>query len=246
MSLTIIPAPSANFNERLHPLDMLVLHYTGMKDGPSALARMQEDKEPRVSAHYMVEEDGRVFALVPEDKRAWQAGRSWWRGDEDLNSRSIGIEIVNPGHEWGYRPFPEPQIAAVLELCRGILSRWPIPQNRIVAHSDIAPDRKEDPGELFPWKRFAEAGVGLWPEPQRPEPWMMHGAEMGDAGVTVEGLQRDLATIGYRINVTGVFDTATAAVVRAFQRRWRPMRVDGLGDVDTIVLANSVAALAAV
>jgi len=246
MSLTIIPVPSANFNERLHPLDMLVLHYTGMKDGPSALARMQEDKEPRVSAHYMVEEDGRVFALVPEDKRAWQAGRSWWRGDEDLNSRSIGIEIVNPGHEWGYRPFPEPQIAAVLELCQGILSRWPIPQNRIVAHSDIAPDRKEDPGELFPWKRFAEAGVGLWPEPQRPEPWMMHGAEMGDAGVTVEGLQRDLATIGYRINVTGVFDTATAAVVRAFQRRWRPMRVDGLGDVDTIVLANSVAALAAV
>ena len=246
MSLTIIPAPSANFNERQHPLDMLVLHYTGMKDGPSALARMQEDKEPRVSAHYMVEEDGRVFALVPEDKRAWQAGRSWWRGDEDLNSRSIGIEIVNPGHEWGYRPFPEPQIAAVLELCRGILSRWPIPQNRIVAHSDIAPDRKEDPGELFPWKRFAEAGVGLWPEPQRPEPWMMHGAEMGDAGVTVEGLQRDLATIGYRISVTGVFDAATAAVVRAFQRRWRPMRVDGVGDVDTIVLANSVAALAAV
>ena len=246
MSLTIIPAPSANFNERLHPLDMLVLHYTGMKDGPSALARMQEDKEPRVSAHYMVEEDGRIFALVPEDKRAWQAGRSWWRGDEDLNSRSIGIEIVNPGHEWGYRPFPEPQIAAVLELCQGILSRWRIPQNRIVAHSDIAPDRKEDPGELFPWKRFAEAGVGLWPEPQRPEPWMMHGAEMGDAGVTVEGLQRDLATIGYMISVTGVFDAATAAVVRAFQRRWRPMRVDGVGDVDTIVLANSVAALAAV
>ena len=245
MSLTIIQAPSANFNERLHPLDMLVLHYTGMKDGPSALARMQEDKEPRVSAHYMVEEDGRVFALVPEDKRAWQAGRSWWRGDEDLNSRSIGIEIVNPGHEWGYRPFPEAQIAAVLELCQGILARWPIPQNRIVAHSDIAPDRKEDPGELFPWKRFAEAGIGLWPEPQRPEPWMMHGAAMGDAGVTVEGLQRDLATIGYRINVTGVFDDATAAVVRAFQRRWRPMRVNGEGDVDTIVLANSVAALTA-
>ena len=246
MSLEIIQAPSANFNERQHPLDMLVLHYTGMPDGPSALARMTEEKEPRVSAHYMVEEDGRVFALVPEAKRAWQAGRSWWRGDEDINSRSIGIEIVNPGHEWGYRPFPEPQIAAVLELCRGILSRWPIPQNRIVAHSDIAPDRKEDPGELFPWKRFAEAGVGLWPEPQRPEPWMMHGAEMGDAGVTVEGLQRDLATIGYRISVTGVFDAATAAVVRAFQRRWRPMRVDGVGDVDTIVLANSVAALAAV
>lgn len=243
MSLEIIPAPSNNFNERLHPLDMLVLHYTGMKDGPSALARMQEDKEPRVSAHYMVEEDGRVFALVPEDKRAWQAGRSWWRGDEDLNSRSIGIEIVNPGHEWGYRPFPEPQIAAVLELCQGILARWPIPQNRIVAHSDIAPDRKEDPGELFPWKRFAEAGVGLWPEPSRPEPWMMHGANVGDAGVTVEGLQRDLARIGYKITVTGVFTDETAAVVRAFQRRWRPMRINGEGDVETVTLANSVAAL---
>lgn len=245
MSLTIIQAPSANFNERLHPLDMLVLHYTGMQDGPSALARMQEDKEPRVSAHYMVEEDGRVFALVPEEKRAWQAGRSWWRGDEDLNSRSIGIEIVNPGHEWGYRPFPEAQIAAVIELCQGILSRWPIPQNRIVAHSDIAPDRKEDPGELFPWKRFAEVGIGLWPAPARPEPWMMHGAAMGDAGVTVERLQADLAAIGYKIAVTGVFTEETAAVLRAFQRRWRPVRVDGEGDVETIVLANSVAALTA-
>ena len=245
MSLEIISAPSANFNERLHPLDMLVLHYTGMKDGPSALARMQEDKEPRVSAHYMAEEDGRIFALVPEDKRAWQAGRSWWRGDEDLNSRSIGIEIVNPGHEWGYRPFPEAQIAAVVELCQGILSRWPIPQNRIVAHSDIAPDRKEDPGELFPWKRFAEAGIGLWPAPARPEPWMMHGAAMGDAGMTVEGLQRDLAAIGYKISVSGVFTEETAAVVRAFQRRWRPIRVTGEGDVETIVLANSVAALTA-
>lgn len=245
MSLEIISATSANFNERLHPLDMLVLHYTGMKDGPSALARMQEDKEPRVSAHYMAEEDGRIFALVPEDKRAWQAGRSWWRGDEDLNSRSIGIEIVNPGHEWGYRPFPEAQIAAVVELCQGILSRWPIPQNRIVAHSDIAPDRKEDPGELFPWKRFAEAGIGLWPAPARPEPWMMHGAAMGDAGMTVEGLQRDLAAIGYKISVSGVFTEETAAVVRAFQRRWRPIRVTGEGDVETIVLANSVAALTA-
>ena len=243
MSLTLIDAPSANFNERLHPLDMLVLHYTGMKDGPAALARMQEDKEPRVSAHYMVEEDGRVFVLVPEEKRAWQAGRSWWRGDEDLNSRSIGIEIVNPGHEWGYRPFPEPQIAAVMELCQGILSRWPIPQNRIVAHSDIAPDRKEDPGELFPWKRFSEAGIGLWPQPARPEPWMMHGASLGDAGMTVEGFQRDLAAIGYKIAVTGTYDEATAAVVRAFQRRWRPERITGEGDTATIVLAHSVAEL---
>jgi N-acetylmuramoyl-L-alanine amidase len=243
MTLTIIEAPSPNFNERLHPLDMLVLHYTGMKDGPAALARMQEDREPRVSAHYMVEEDGRVFRLVAEDKRAWQAGRSWWRGRDDINSRSIGIEIVNPGHEWGYRPFTEPQLAAVLTLCQGILNRWSIPQVNIVAHSDIAPDRKEDPGELFPWKHFAANGIGLWPEPQRPEPWMMHGAAMGDAGMTVEGLQRDLATIGYRIDVTSTFTEQTAAVVRAFQRRWRPTKISGEGDTETITLAHAVAVM---
>lgn len=243
MSLDLIDAPSPNFNERLHPLDMLVLHYTGMPDGPSALARLREDKEPRVSSHYMVEEDGRVFALVPEGKRAWHAGRSWWRGDEDLNSRSIGIEIVNPGHEFGYRPFPKAQIDAVIELSQGILSRWPIPQNRIVAHSDIAPARKEDPGELFPWKRLAENGIGLWPEPLRPEPWMMHGASPGDAGLTVENHQADLAAIGYRIDVTARFDQTTGEVVRAFQRRWRPMRVTGEADTETIVLAHEVARL---
>ncbi len=243
MSLVIIQAPSPNFNERLHPLDMLVLHYTGMKDGPSALARMQEDKEPRVSAHYMVEEDGRVFALVPEDKRAWQAGRSWWQGDEDLNSRSIGIEIVNGGHDFGLPPFPAVQVDAVIALCKDILARWPIAPHRVVAHSDIAPDRKEDPGERFPWKRLAEAGIGLWPQPVRPEPWMMHGAAMGDAGMTVEEFQKDLAAIGYRIAVTGVFDEATAAVARAFQRRWRPERVSGEGDTETITLAHAVADL---
>jgi N-acetylmuramoyl-L-alanine amidase len=243
MTLRIIEAPSPNFNERRHPLDMLVLHYTGMETGPAALARMQDPNEPRVSAHYMVEEDGRVFALVPEEKRAWQAGRSWWRGDDDLNSRSIGIEIVNPGHEWGYRPFPDAQIAAVIELCQGILSRWRIPQNRIVAHSDIAPDRKEDPGELFPWKRLSEAGIGLWPPRSRPEPWMMHGASPGDAGLTVENFQRDLAAIGYRIDVTATFDESTAAVTRAFQRRWRQSAITGHGDAETIAIAHAVAAM---
>ena len=245
MTLQIIQAPSPNFNDRLHPLDMLVLHYTGMKDGPTALARMQDLNEPRVSAHYMVEEDGRVFQLVAEDKRAWQAGRSWWRGDEDINSRSIGVEIVNGGHDFGLPPFPDAQIEAVIALCQGILGRWAIPPERIVAHSDIAPDRKEDPGERFPWKRLADAGIGLWPQPARPEPWMTHGATLGDAGVTVEGLQRALAAIGYRIVVTGVFDENTAAVVRAFQRRWRPERINGEGDTETVTLANSVAELVA-
>jgi N-acetylmuramoyl-L-alanine amidase len=243
MTLRIVEAPSPNFNERAHPLDMLVLHYTGMESGPAALARLRDPNEPRVSAHYMVEEDGTVFVMVPEEKRAWQAGRSWWRGDEDLNSRSIGIEIVNPGHEWGYRPFPDAQIGAVIELCQGIIGRWPIPQTRIVAHSDIAPDRKEDPGELFPWKRFADAGIGLWPTTARPEPWMMHGASPGDAGVTVERFQRDLAAIGYKIDVTGAFDDSTAAVTRAFQRRWRQNSISGEGDAETIALANAVAEL---
>lgn len=243
MKYEIIQAPSPNFNDRLHPLDMLVLHYTGMKDGPTALARMQDAQEPQVSAHYMVEEDGRIFQLVAEDKRAWQAGRSWWQGDEDLNSRSIGIEIVNGGHDFGLPPYPDVQIAAVIALCQDILGRWPIAPHRIVAHSDIAPDRKEDPGERFPWKQLAEAGIGLWPQPVRPEPWMMHGAAAGDAGMTVEGLQQDLADIGYKLNVTGVFNDDTAACIRAFQRRWRPERVNGEGDTDTITLVHAVADL---
>jgi N-acetylmuramoyl-L-alanine amidase len=243
MSLTIIQSPSPNFNERLHPLDMLVLHYTGMKDGPTALERLR-DPASEVSAHYMVEEDGTVHALVPEDKRAWQAGKSWWRGHEDLNSRSIGIEIVNGGHDYGLPAYPEAQIAALITLCQGILMRWPISAARIVAHSDIAPDRKEDPGEHFPWKTLADAGIGLWPErPAQYEPWMMHGAAMGDAGVTVERLQKDLAKIGYQAPVSGEFCHATAAVVRAFQRRWRPSGVTGEGDAETVAMAHAVAAM---
>jgi N-acetylmuramoyl-L-alanine amidase len=243
MSLSIVPAPSPNFDERMFPLDMLVLHYTGMKDGPSALARMR-DPASKVSAHYMVEEDGTVFSLVAEDKRAWQAGRSWWQGDEDLNSRSIGIEIVNGGHEYGLPPFPDLQIDVVIDLCHGILSRWPIPQTRIVAHSDIAPERKEDPGERFPWKYLAESGIGLWPSEKPPvEPWMMHGAAAGDLGITVDGLREALATIGYKVERAGEFDEPLAAVVRAFQRRWRPVRVSGQGDVETVALAHAVAAL---
>jgi N-acetylmuramoyl-L-alanine amidase len=243
MTLRMVEAPSPNFNERLHPLDMLVLHYTGMKDGPSALARMR-DPEAEVSAHYMVEEDGTVFALVSEDRRAWHAGKSWWRGDDDLNSRSIGIEIVNPGHEWGYRPFPDVQIDAVIELCQGILSRWPIPQNRIVAHSDIAPDRKEDPGELFPWKELAAAGVGLWPDLPPAERVAPIGLRLGDRGEQVTSLQRNLSEIGYRIDLSGRFDATTEAVVRAFQRRWRPATVTGQGDLATALWAEAVAKLA--
>jgi N-acetylmuramoyl-L-alanine amidase len=243
MTLRMVEAPSPNFNERLHPLDMVVLHYTGMKDGPTALARMR-DPAAEVSAHYMVEEDGTVFALAPEDKRAWHAGRSWWRGDEDLNSRSIGIEIVNGGHEFGLPPYPDKQIDAVIELCRGILSRWPIPQNRIVAHSDIAPDRKEDPGELFPWRRLSEAGVGLWPVIEDEDDVAPLSLRRGDRGEQVTGLQRHLANIGYRVETSGRFDEATEAVVRAFQRRWRPSAVTGQADLATVLRAEAVARLA--
>jgi N-acetylmuramoyl-L-alanine amidase len=214
-----------------------------MKDGPTALARMR-DPTAEVSAHYMVEEDGTVFVLVPEDKRAWQAGKSWWRGDEDLNSRSIGVEIVNGGHEFGLPPYPDEQIDAVIELCQGILSRWPIPQNRIVAHSDIAPDRKEDPGERFPWKELAAAGIGLWPDLPPAERVAPVGLRPGDRGEQVIGLQRNLAAIGYRVDLSGRFDAATEAVVRAFQRRWRPATVTGQGDLATALWAEAVAKLA--
>ncbi|WP_028878802.1 N-acetylmuramoyl-L-alanine amidase [Terasakiella pusilla] len=165
MTLDILPAPSPNFNNRPDgcAIDMLVLHYTGMQSGPEALDRMC-DEAAQVSAHYMVEEDGTIFQLVAEEKRAWHGGVSHWRGDSNINDRSIGIEIVNPGHEWGYRPFPDAQINRVVQLCQAILSRHPhIPPRNVIGHSDIAPARKQDPGELFPWQHLAAHGIGLWP-----------------------------------------------------------------------------------
>ena len=161
--------PSPNHDSRgeapnLRPVDMLVLHYTGMTSGAAAIDRLC-DPEARVSAHYVVEEDGTVWRLVPEERRAFHAGVSCWDGEQNLNRLSIGVEIVNPGHEWGYRPFPEAQMMAVERLCREVLSRHPIPPYRVVGHSDIAPDRKSDPGELFDWPGLAAAGIGLWPDP---------------------------------------------------------------------------------
>jgi N-acetylmuramoyl-L-alanine amidase len=227
--MTPIPAPSPNFDARTRPPDMLVLHYTGMPTGEAALARLC-DPAARVSAHYLVEEDGRVFALVPEERRAWHAGKSFWRGERDVNGASIGVEIVNPGHEWGYRPFPAAQIEAVIQLVADIRSRWTVPDERILGHSDVAPDRKEDPGELFPWKRLAEAGHGLWAEPAAAP-----GAPLGegDAGAGVFALQAGLTRLGYDSAPSGAYDAATAAIVRAFQRHWRPARVDGVADGET-------------
>jgi N-acetylmuramoyl-L-alanine amidase len=224
-----ISAPSPNFDARTGPPDMIVLHYTGMPTGDAALARLR-DPAAKVSAHFLVEEDGRVFALVPEERRAWHAGRSFWRGETDINTRSIGVEIVNPGHEFGYRAFPDVQIAAVIDLLADVRSRWSIEDSRLLGHSDVAPARKEDPGELFPWRRLSEAGHGLWVEPD-PAP----GAPLaeGDEGPGVFALQAGLTRLGYDSPPSGRYDATTAIIVRAFQRHWRQERVDGIADGET-------------
>lgn len=227
--MDVIAAPSPNFDARTAPPSVLVLHYTGMRTGQEALDRLR-DPAAKVSAHYVVEEDGRVYSLVAEERRAWHAGVSFWRGRRNLNGDSIGIEIVNPGHEFGYRPFPEAQVAAVVELVGDIRGRWEIDDRDIVGHSDVAPARKEDPGELFPWKRLAEAGHGLWVEPP-PAPGDPFGE--GEEGAAVFAFQAGFTRLGYDLPPNGKFDADTAAVVRAFQRHWRPGQVDGMADGET-------------
>lgn len=227
--MNVIDAPSPNFEPRKTPPDMIVLHYTGMPTGEAALERLR-DPAAKVSSHYLVEEDGRVFRLVPEERRAWHAGVSSWKGDHDINGRSIGVEIVNPGHEFGYRAFPEAQIAAVIALLDDIRSRWTVEDGFIVGHSDVAPDRKDDPGELFPWKRLAEAGHGLWAEPPA-APGLPLGE--GEEGAGVFALQAGFTRLGYDCAPSGKFDAHTTAVVTAFQRHWRPDRVDGVADGET-------------
>lgn len=227
---TYIDAPSPNFDERTGPPDMVVLHYTGMETGAAALERLRDPTPPRVSSHYLVEEDGRIFRLVPEERRAWHAGVSFWKGQAGLNAASIGIEIVNPGHDIGYRAFPDAQIDAVIALLTDIRERWDIPDTRIIGHSDVAPDRKVDPGELFPWKRLAEAGHGLWaePPPSPGEPLME-----GEESTGVFALQAGLTRLGYDCAPSGVFDAGTATIVKAFQRHWRQERIDGVADGET-------------
>jgi N-acetylmuramoyl-L-alanine amidase len=211
----IIDSPSPNFDERLLPVTMLVLHYTGMPDAAGAIARLK-DPSAKVSAHYLVAEDGQVLRLVPEEKRAWHAGRSWWRGVTDINSASIGIEIVNPGHEFGYRPFPEEQVDALLPLVADIAKRHGIRPVNVVGHSDIAPARKEDPGELFPWARLARLGLAM----PRPITNLM------DPHWTDGGFLLALERYGYDVR------DARKAVI-AFQRRFRPELLDGIIDGET-------------
>jgi N-acetylmuramoyl-L-alanine amidase len=220
---------------------MAILHYTGMQTGEAALARLR-DPAAKVSAHYLVEEDGRIFSLVPEERRAWHAGVSYWDGERDINACSIGIEIVNPGHEFGYGPFPGAQIAAVIELLAEVRERWTIPDARILGHSDIAPARKQDPGELFPWKTLAKAGHGLWVEPP-PAPGQ--ALVPGDGGLAVAVLRGSLRRLGYDCRPTGDYDEALAVLVTAFQRHWRQTRVDGLADGETRSRLIALARLAA-
>jgi len=210
----IIEAPSPNFDERTQPVTILVLHYTGMQDAASAIARLR-DPEARVSAHYVVGEDGQILRLVPEEKRAWHAGRSYWRGKTALNDHSIGIEIINPGHEWGYRAFTEPQIEALIPLVAGIKERHGITRGNVVGHSDIAPTRRQDPGELFPWGRLARLRLAL-PRPTR---------NLMDPNWTDSGFLLALERFGYDV-------TDPLAATVAFQRRFRPELVDGTIDAE--------------
>jgi N-acetylmuramoyl-L-alanine amidase len=235
--------PSPNHGPRAtgKPVDILLLHYTGMISEEGALTWLTSPQS-QVSAHYFVGEDGRIVQMVDEAERAWHAGQSSWAGESDINSRSIGIEIANPGHEFGYRSFPRAQIAAVIALCHDVLSRRAIPPARVLAHSDVAPLRKEDPGELFPWGELAAAGIGHWVMPEL----VAAGPDLklGDSGPEVAALKQRFRTYGYGLGPESVFDEETAAVVRAFQRHFRPVQVDGIADVSTIAtLDRLIAAL---
>ncbi len=208
----MIKTPSPNFDDRGLPISMIVLHYTGMQDAASAITRLT-DAEAKVSAHYLIAEDGQIIQMVDEEQRAWHAGRSYWRGITDVNSASVGIEIVNPGHEWGYRPFPVAQIDALIPLLKAITLRYKITRGNVVGHSDIAPARKDDPGELFPWERLAKLRLAL-PSPTK---------NLMDPLWTDGGFLLALERFGYDV-------ADPLAAIRAFQRRFRPGTIDGIID----------------
>ncbi|HTO85820.1 MAG TPA: N-acetylmuramoyl-L-alanine amidase [Methylomirabilota bacterium] len=221
------PSPNHDARPQGQAVDILVLHYTDMASAEAALARMT-DAAAQVSAHYCIDEDGTVYRLVPEERRAWHAGVSYWAGARDINARSIGIELVNPGHSCGYRPFPEAQMQALADLARGILARHPIPAHRVLGHSDVAPARKIDPGELFDWQWLARAGVGLWPQALGfPDPGPARNAH------DIADTQSKLGRFGYGIAVTGILDPSTRQTLSAFQRHFRPACFDGRPDGET-------------
>lgn len=237
--------PSPNHGERrgVAGPDMIVLHYTGMESGQGAEDWLC-DPQSGVSSHYLVHEDGEVVQMVAEAARAWHAGKSFWQGETDINSRSVGIEIVNPGHVLGYRAFPDAQIDAVIALCRDVAVRHAVAPARVLAHSDVAPGRKIDPGEKFPWTKLHAAGIGhlVTPAPETDGPVL----GPGDNGPLVRQMRRDLANYGYSIEIADLFDEWTETVVSAFQRHFRPARVDGRADPATVeTLVRLLAALQA-
>ncbi|MBI1273713.1 MAG: N-acetylmuramoyl-L-alanine amidase [Alphaproteobacteria bacterium] len=227
--------PSPNFDARAlgKQIDYIILHYTGMENAEAALARLT-DPAAKVSAHYVVGERGDIIQLVAEEDRAWHAGESFWRGERDINSRSVGIELVNPGHALGYRPFPHKQIAAARALTTDIMKRHFIEPQGVLAHSDVAPQRKEDPGELFPWREFSGAGIGVWPD--------ITGEDRARAaGASVADVQAMLRAIGYDCAEDGQYDGAMRRVLLAFQRHWHPTSLTGTIEPET---AARIAALA--
>jgi N-acetylmuramoyl-L-alanine amidase len=233
--MSFVERPSPNFNARAADVRHVVVHYTGMKSRDEALERLC-DPAANVSAHYLIDQDGTVFRLVPEEHRAWHAGVSYWHGVRDINSASVGIELCNPGHDWGYRSFSAAQLAALKDLLRGIFARHRLSPAALLGHSDIAPSRKIDPGELFPWRDFASDGFGLWPADTKPV--------AGHADLT--GAFRRLSEIGYAVPTTpeegsDILDVKSAAtdVIKAFQRRYLPEQVDG--HLDTVTAARIAA-----
>jgi N-acetylmuramoyl-L-alanine amidase len=230
----MIDLPSPNQDDRPCAVDMLILHYTGMQSAQAAIDRLR-DPEARVSSHYVIDEDGTIYRLVPEARRAYHAGISFWRGRRALNDGSIGIEIVNPGHEWGYRSFPAAQMTAVSNLCGELLARHPIPARNVVGHSDVAPNRKQDPGELFPWRQLARQGIGLWPE-------------CNDAGrdacdeTGARSVADGLARLGYDPGELTTEPGLTWAVA-AFQRHWLPEAVTGVADAGTLLRLSTLLGL---
>ncbi len=231
------PSPNKDARPASKKICHLVLHYTGMQTADEAIDRLT-DAEARVSAHYTVDESGNIFRHVHESERAWHAGVSSWSGETDINGTSVGIEIANCGHEFGYSGFPGTQIQAVIDLCKEVLRRHPIPPRNVIGHSDVAPMRKMDPGELFPWEELASQGIGLWPQ----DVPIISAETLGPMSSTpkVRQVQRSLEAFGYGLNVNGMYDGVTQAVVTAFQRHFRPQKVDGLADAETQSLLGTL------
>ncbi len=235
--MRIVERPSPNHDTRGgQAIDILLMHYTGMRSGEEALKRLCDpNAEPgRVSAHYCIDEDGVIYRLVAEEQRAWHAGVASWAGESNINARSIGIELVNPGHEFGYRPFPEAQMVSLIALSKDILQRQAIPARRVLGHSDVAPLRKEDPGELFDWQRLAAEGIGVWPD-------LGTTATQADAECDIAQMQSLLHDYGYQVSRDGVLNDDTRAVIRAFQRHFRPDHLSGEPDPATCATLRHLA-----